>query len=81
MLCRLDFITAQSADGIHGDSHQILLVSKSREMTSEQASHVGAFSHGIGRFYLLVRKGRVRRFQPIRFDGKVATGTAEESSP
>ena len=75
MFCRFDFLTTHSADGILGDSRQMQPASKSRVMTTAEASQVGAFSIGKGRFDLLIREGHV--FQPLVLDGMGATGTAD----
>ena len=44
----------QLADGILGDSHQMLPASKSRVMNTAEAIQVGAFHLGKGRFDLLI---------------------------
>ena len=45
---QFDFLSTQSADGILRDSQQMLPVSKSRAMTTVEASQVGVFSLGKG---------------------------------
>ena len=80
VFCRFVFFTTHSAEGILRDSHQMLPVSKSRLMTTAEASQVSAFSLGKGRFDLLIRERRVHLLQPLVLDGRGATGTADESS-
>ena len=54
---------------ILGDSNQILPASKSREMTTAEASLIGPFSLGKGRFDLFIREKHVHLLQPLVLDG------------
>ena len=51
-----------------------------RVMTTVEASQVGAFSLGKGRFDLLFRERRVHLLQSLLLDGRGATGTADDNS-
>ena len=66
---RFDFLTTQSADGILGDSHQMLPVSKSRVMTTAVASQAGAFSLGKGHFNLLISETCTPSTACVGWDG------------
>ena len=58
------------------DSHQMLPASKSRVLTTAEASQVGAF-----RFDLLIWERCVHLLQPLMLDWRGATGMADGSSP
>ena len=50
-------------------------------MTTAEASQVGTFSLGKGRFDQLIMERREHLIQPVVMDGRGATGTVDESSP
>ena len=54
---------------------------KSRVMTTVEASLVSVFGLGKRRFDLLIRDRRVHLLQLLMLDGWGAIGTADESSP
>ena len=58
----------------------MLPATKSMVMTTAEASQVGAFSLGKGRFDRLIRERRVHLLQPLVLDGMGAIGTADEST-
>ena len=67
-------------DGILGDSHQMPPASKNMMMTIADASQVGTFCHGKGRFDLLFSERRMPLLQPLMLDGSGATETVDGSS-